>query len=180
MDLTEQTIHSEVVFTGNLLTVQKRTVILPDGRRSGREVVLHPGAAAVVAVDADGYFILVRQYRTPVGAELWEIPAGKLDPGEDPLACAKRELREETGYHGGNWVKLTAIWTTPGFTNEIIHLYAATGLTRDDAAAGGDPEEFVTVERFSPEQVKQMIRSGEINDAKSLAGFLTYWLGAER
>jgi len=180
VDLTEKTIHSEVVFAGNLLTVQKNTVVLPDGRQSEREVVLHPGAAAVVAIDEDGYFILVRQHRTPVGAELWEIPAGKLDEGEDPLACAKRELREETGCVADTWVKLTAIWTAPGFTNEKIHLFAATDLTRDHSGLGGDPDEFIVVNRFSADQVKQMIVNGEITDAKSLAGFLAYWVGAGR
>lgn len=101
------------------------SVILPNGRETTRELIHHPGAVAIVPILDDGSIIFVKQYRYPVGTVMYEIPAGKLDPGEEPDVCAERELSEETGYSAKEWQRLTSIVTTPGFTDEVIHLYAA-------------------------------------------------------
>ncbi len=116
-------------------------VELPNGRVTGRDLVRHPGAAAVVALTETGKIVLVRQYRTAIDRVTVEIPAGKLDPGEDPLDCAKRELLEETGFSAGRIQYLTTIATTPGFCDEVIHIYMATGLTF--SGANPDDDEFV-------------------------------------
>ncbi len=176
-DLTEETINSETVFEGAIITLRRETVRLPNGNLSQREIVGHPGAAAIVARTAAGEYLLVRQYRKAVEKELWELPAGKLDDQEDPLTCAQRELAEETGYQAKVWRKLTAIYTTPGFSNEVIHIYQADQLFPDPRGIHGDVDEFVEVGLFNEAQVKRMIGQGELCDAKSLAGLVTYWAG---
>ena len=125
-DLLEKKLQSENIYDGVLLHVRRDTVTLPNGREAVREWVRHPGASAVLPVFEDGTVLLVRQYRYPVDRVTLEIPAGKLDfPKEDPLACAVRELSEETGYTAKYWAKLTTIGTTVGFSNEYIHLNSA-------------------------------------------------------
>ncbi|MBO8126401.1 MAG: NUDIX hydrolase [Firmicutes bacterium] len=176
MDLTEKTVSTEVIYQGNIIDVRKETVQLPNGALSQREIVAHSGAAAVVALTEEGRLVLVRQYRKAVEKALWEIPAGKLDGPEDPLECAKRELAEETGYQAEKWTKLTSIYTTPGFSDEVIHIFLATGLTPDDSGGGGDEDEFVEVGIFSQEEIRAKIRSGELSDAKSLAGLCAFWV----
>lgn len=123
---------NEEVFGGRLLKVQRDHVTLPNGNDTTREYIRHPGAVAIVPVLADGSVVLVKQCRYPLGTLLWEIPAGKLDhgPEEDTLECAKRELSEETGYDAKHWQQLISIATTPGFSDEIIHLYKAWGLQK--------------------------------------------------
>ena len=122
-DLIETKISSEDIYDGNLLHVRKDTVRLPDGNTSVREWITHPGASAVIPLLPDGRVVLVRQYRYPVQAVTLEIPAGKLDSaGEDPLECAKRELKEETGYTAEKYTMLTKVATTVGFSNEFIHM----------------------------------------------------------
>ena len=129
-NLDETFISSKVGFSGRLLQVNIDTVTLPNGRETTRELIHHPGAVAIVPILDDGRMIFVKQYRYPVGTVMYEIPAGKLDPGEEPDVCAARELSEETGYSAQAWQKLTSIVTTPGFTDEVIHLYAARGLEK--------------------------------------------------
>lgn len=168
--LTEKFIKSEVVFNGSLLTVRRDTVELPNGKPATRELVEHPGAVAVVPVRSDGKVLLVRQYRYPVGRLTLEIPAGKLDQGEQPEDCAKRELEEETGYQAGKLRRLAAVLTTPGFTNELIHLYVAEELVLKERHP--DEDEFIDVEVFSPDEIRIMIENGTLSDAKTLLGLL--------
>lgn len=168
--LTEKFIQSEVVFSGSLLTVYRDTVELPNGKTATRELIQHPGAVAVVPVRNDGKILLVRQYRYPVGRLTLEIPAGKLEQGEVPEDCAKRELEEETGYQAGKFRRLSSVLTTPGFTNELIHLYVAEDLVL--TGQNPDEDEFIDVEAFSKEEIKTMIENGTLCDAKSLLGLL--------
>ena len=169
-DLVEKFIKSEVVFEGNLLTVRRDTVELPNGKHATRELIQHPGAVAVVPIRNDGKILLVRQFRYPVDQLTLEIPAGKLDPGEEPEACAKRELEEETGYKAKKLQLLSSILTTPGFTNEVIHLYLAEDLVLAEQCP--DEDEFIDVEVFTKEEIRKMIENGTICDAKSLLGRL--------
>jgi ADP-ribose pyrophosphatase len=137
-------------------------------RRDGKDVVVHGPAVAVVAVDRENTVTLVRQERVPAGGKLLELPAGGVEDGESPLATAKRELREETGLHGGEWVELATFFTTPGFCDEKMHLFLATGLEQGDASPeGGEDLELVRVAR---DDVAALV--AEIEDAKTLAGLL--------
>jgi ADP-ribose pyrophosphatase len=135
-----------------------------------REIVEHPSAVAIVPIDASGKIVLVRQLREAVRGELVELPAGKRDAGEDPLATGKRELREECGLTGGEWTLLTEFWTTPGFCRERMHVFLAEGVEEGEAAP--DEGEEVEVERWSVDEVES--RLGEIEDAKTLVGLLLY------
>lgn len=159
---------NEEVFSGRLLKVQLDHVTLPNGNDATREYIRHPGAVAVVPVLDDGRIVLVKQCRYPLGTVMWEIPAGKLDhgPEEDPLECAKRELSEETGYEAGSWQRMISIATTPGFSDEIIHLYKAWNLTK--FAQHTDEDEFISIKAFTPEEIREMILQGELYDAKTL------------
>jgi ADP-ribose pyrophosphatase len=135
-----------------------------------REIVEHPGAVAVVAVDEDGYVTLVRQLREPARKRLLELPAGTAEAGEKPLATARRELQEECGLSGGEWRELAVFWTTPGFCRERMHLFAAEGVERGKAAPAEDEE--LELVRWPVGDVGQ--RLGEIEDAKTLVGLLLY------
>ncbi len=159
---------NEEVFSGRLLKVQRDHVTLPNGNDTTREYIHHPGAVAIVPLLDDGRVVLVKQCRYPLRTLLWEIPAGKLDhgEGEDPLDCARRELSEETGYEAQNWQHLVSIATTPGFSDEIIHLYKAWGLQK--FAQHTDEDEFIGVQAFTPQQLRAMIAAGELYDAKTL------------
>ena len=159
---------NEEVFSGRLLKVQRDHVTLPNGNDTTREYIHHPGAVAIVPVLEDGRVVLVKQCRYPLRTLLWEIPAGKLDHGEaeDPDECARRELSEETGYEAQQWQRLVSIATTPGFSDEIIHLYKASGLQQ--YAQHTDEDEFIGVQAFTPEQLREMIAAAELYDAKTL------------
>ena len=165
-DLIEKPLGSTRLFEGKVINLRRDEVLLPNGRTATREVVEHPGAVAVIPRTKEGNIIMVRQFRHPIGQILLEVPAGKLDPDEKPEACALRELAEETGFVAGRLRKLTAMFTTPGFTNEVIHVYLAEDLEKCDKQP--DEDEFISVEVYTPEQLHQMIASGEICDAKSL------------
>jgi ADP-ribose pyrophosphatase len=168
--LTEHRLSSETVYTGKIITVRHDTVRLPDGREAIRDVVEHPGAVAVVPVTAAGEVVLVRQYRYPVARPLLEVPAGKLDKGEKPEDCARRELEEETGYRAGSLEHLATFYTAPGFTDEIMHLYLARDLKQ--TAQNTDGDEFIDIEYYSASQVKKLLAAKEIIDAKSIIGLL--------
>ena len=159
---------NEEVFSGRLLKVQRDHVTLPNGNDTTREYIHHPGAVAIVPVLEDGRVVLVKQCRYPLRTLLWEIPAGKLDHGEaeDADECARRELSEETGYEAEHWQKLVSIATTPGFSDEIIHLYKAWGLKQ--FAQHTDEDEFIGVAAFTTEELQQMVDNGELYDAKTL------------
>ena len=156
MDFTEVRKSSKTIFEGKIVKVRVDTVELPNGKESTRECIEHPGAVAVIAQDNQNRICLVRQYRYPVSQQLLEIPAGKLSPGEDPLECARRELLEETGIVAKSWEKLYCYYSTPGFTDEIMHLYLATDLTR--GASQPDEDEFLEARMIFTRRLLKMSR----------------------
>ncbi len=169
--LRESVTATEQLYKGRILDVQRWTVDLPSGESALREVVMHPGASAVVPVDEDGNTFLVRQYRTPLGKVLTEIPAGKLDyKGEDRLDAAKRELREETGFTAERWTHLTDMYTTPGFCNELISIYLAQGL--HSGKTEFDEDEFIDLIKLPLSEAVEMARRGELGDSKTVIGLL--------
>ena len=170
-DLIETKISSEDVYDGVLLHVKKDTVKLPNGKEATREWIRHPGAASVIPLLPDGRIVLVRQYRYPVQKVTLEVPAGKLDsPDEDPLDCAVRELKEETGYTAGKIEKLTMIATTVGFSNEKIYLYAAQDLSAGEQCP--DEDEFINTVKVPLAEAVRMAEEGKIYDAKSVTSIL--------
>ena len=170
-NLVEKKLSSEKVFDGVLLHVRKDEVELPNGHKAVREWIEHPGASAIIPLLPDNQIILVRQFRYPVGQVTLEVPAGKLDKkGEDPIICAERELSEETGYTAGKIWKLTTIATTVGFSDEVIHLYAATDLTK--GMQHPDEDEFINVVKVPLTAALQMVETGKIIDAKSIISIL--------
>ncbi|HLY85250.1 MAG TPA: NUDIX hydrolase [Gaiellaceae bacterium] len=156
---------AERVWDGRLLALT-----LERWGENEREIVEHPGAVAIVAVDGDGYVALVRQLREATRQYVLELPAGTAEPGEEPLETARRELQEECGLTGGEWRELAAFWTTPGFCRERMHLFAAEGVVRGEAAPAADEE--LELVRWPVAEIEQ--RLSEIEDAKTLAGLLLY------
>lgn len=163
----EKMLQREEIYNGRIIRVYKDHIEVA-GRKSTREVVLHSEAAAIIPVTEKGEVLLVKQYRYPVGDAILEIPAGKMDPGETPEKCAARELEEETGYRG-NLKKLGYVYTTPGFCNEIIHLYLATELVHTHQHL--DEGEFLNVISIPLKDLWDMIGNGRICDAKTLSAF---------
>lgn len=168
--LAERPLTEDVAWTGRIFNVDRLRVQLPDGRAAIRDVVRHPGAVAVVALTEDGRICLVRQYRTALGRVTVEIPAGKLAPGEDPLECAGRELLEETGMSAEKIAFLTTITTSDGFTDELIHVYMATGL--EFSRSDPDADEFINVDLVPLEELVDAVLDGRIEDAKTVVGAL--------
>lgn len=159
---------AEEIYRGRIVNLRVEEVDLPNGKKTRLELMDHPGASAIVAVE-DGEVILIRQYRHAASGFLWEIPAGTLDPGEHPDACARRELTEEAGVAATQWRVLGKIFTAPGFCNEVIHIYLAQGL--QPASFDRDPDEVITeVRRFPLTEALDMMQRGEIQDAKSCYG----------
>ena len=167
--MQERKLSSEMKFDGKLVKV---TYDIADvnGKEAWREVVHHPGASAVVAIDEDNRIIMEKQFRYALNDYLLEIPAGKLDAGEDPLVCAKRELEEETGIIASEWISLGTIATSPGFCNEVIHLYVAKGLSKGEIH--WDEDEYVEVERYTFDELLQRIKEETIKDSKTLSALL--------
>ncbi|MBQ3554470.1 MAG: NUDIX hydrolase [Clostridia bacterium] len=170
MDMTEKTIDSEELFDGRVIRVRRDTVELPNGSTSTREVVEHPGGVAIVPVDADGNVYMVRQYRYPLKRLCLELPAGKLEYGEDHRECGIRELSEETGMEAGNFEYLGVFCPSPGFCQELIHLYLATDLREGERHP--DEDEFLEVERYPLSELVQMIQEGKLQDGKTVIGLL--------
>lgn len=164
----EERIEGEVLFEGRMLRVVRDTVRLPNGLQTSREVVRHPGAVAIIALQ-DQHVLLVRQYRYAIAQETLEIPAGKIDPQEPPLDCAVRELREETGYRG-TMEHISTFYTTPGFSDEVMHLFLAQDLIWDPLTP--DDDEFIGVERILWDEAVRMAQENEFNDAKTILGIL--------
>ena len=156
------------IFTGKVLTLNIDTVTLPNGVTIDLEMVRHPGAAAVVPLKDSGTVVLIKQFRHAAGGFIYEIPAGKLHAGEDPMHCAARELEEEIGYVAGRLDHLTSILTAPGFTDEVIHIYKATALTRGQQQL--DRDEVLEVLEFPLEEAIAMIVAGTLRDAKTIVG----------
>lgn len=168
-------IATERLYTGRIVNLDLDTVGFPDGSTGTLEMLRHPGASAVVPFlddprADDPRIILIRQFRHAADGFLWEIPAGRLDPGEEPEACARRELREETGYSAADCRHLVTIHTTPGFTDERIHLFMATGLRSGDHAREAD--EFVEVHETHWSEALRLVENGEVSDAKTLTALL--------
>jgi ADP-ribose pyrophosphatase len=168
----ETIIGSERPYDGKVVSLRVDTVRFDDGREAKREVVEHGGAVAIVAVDNDGRLLLVRQFRTPVGDDLLEVPAGGIDAGEEPEAAAQRELQEETGYRATRIRRLAGFWVAPGYCTEFIHVFVAEGLAESRLEA--DDDEAITVERLTLDESIAMISRGEIRDAKSIVGILAF------
>jgi ADP-ribose pyrophosphatase len=169
--------HAELIHQGRIIRLERHTVEFPDGSVGQLDVVRHPGAAAVVPFlddpkSADPRVLLIRHFRHAAGGWLWEIPAGKLDAGErdHPEQCAHRELKEETGYAAESVAHLLSIVTTPGFSDEVIHLYLATGLTKGSHAREAD--EFMELHELPLSKVRKMIQDNEITDGKTLAALM--------
>ena len=170
--MAEEILSSKLIFEGRALKLRIDTVKTPDGRQSTREIVEHADCVAVIPIDADGNIILVRQYRTPVGKELLEIPAGGIDPGEDAETAVGRELREEIGYLPRNIELLGGFYSTPGYCTEYLYLYLASDLTPSQLFA--EDTEGIEVVRVPIDEIPGLIASGSICDAKSIAGLLAF------
>jgi ADP-ribose pyrophosphatase len=170
MDLKEKTISTERIYEGHIVNLRVDTVELPDGRVSKREVVEHRGAVAIVPLLDTDTLVVTRQFRQPTGQELLEIPAGTLDKGEDPDDCAKRELGEEIGYEPGKLTLMFRSYLAPGYSSEMLHTYLATDL--HPVPTGRDEDEFIEIVHIKLDQAVELIRSGEIKDAKSICGIL--------
>ena len=169
-DLTEKTLSREEKYQGNILSLHVDQVQLPNGKTSFREVVEHVGGVAILALDEGDNVALVRQYRYPFSRTLLEVPAGKLEPGEAPVLAAARELSEETGLTAGRMQYLGANFTSPGYSEEVLHIYLARDLHR--GAAHLDPGEFLNVERHPLEELVQMALDGELCDGKTTVALL--------
>ena len=172
VELRERRIDGQRLYSGRILRLEVDRVLMPDGVETVREVVRHPGAAVVVPLLEDGRVVLVRQYRYPAGRVFLEVPAGKLAwGGEDPLACAQRELEEETGFRARSWRRLTAFYSAPGFTDECMHCF----LARDLESGGSrrpDEDECIQVETLSLIEAIAGIHRGEIEDGKTIIALL--------
>ena len=170
MSSFETVLASERIYEGRLINLRVDQIRTAAGVESVREIVEHPGAIALIALDEAGRVLLVKQYRHAVRAVTLEIPAGTLEPGEEPLAAAQRELREETGYRAGQLDRLGGIYTAPGFSTEYIHFYLATQLTPDRLAM--DDDEVIDLIRLPLSEAVDLIRAGQIDDGKSVSGLL--------
>ncbi|HKR79763.1 MAG TPA: NUDIX hydrolase [Nitrospira sp.] len=165
------------IFTGKVITLNIDTVTLPNGVTIDLEMVRHPGAAAVVPLKNSDTVVLIKQFRHAAGGFIYEIPAGKLHPGEDPKDCAARELEEEIGYRAGKLDLLSSIFTAPGFTDEVIHIYKATGLSKGRQQL--DRDEVLEIVEVSLQESIEMIRAGSIRDAKTMVGLQMVFIGRE-
>jgi ADP-ribose pyrophosphatase len=168
--LTEKLVESKPIYDGRIVHLYVDTVELPNGKQAQREIVRHTGAVAVVPIDSDGNVVMVRQYRHAAGRVLLEIPAGTINPGEDPDLCAGRELQEEAGYKPGKLQKIGGIFVAPGYSTEYIHLYLATELV--ESRLEMDDDEFLEVERLSFPELINKISAGEITDGKTISAVL--------
>jgi ADP-ribose pyrophosphatase len=160
------------IFQGRIIRLVSQDLVLPNGRRTTFHIVKHPGAVAIVPVHANGDVVLLKQFRPSIGEEIYEIPAGTMEKGEAPLATAKREIVEETGFKATRWSKIGEFYTAPGFCDELMHLYVAHGLT--PASAEGDEDEILQPVRMSIDAALRLIQSKRIRDAKTIAGLLIY------
>ncbi len=166
MNLTEIPLHSKLVFDGILLKVYRDQVAMPDGQEKIREMIKHPGAAVIVPHLGDNRFVLVRQYRYALKRETLEFPAGRIDNGEDPQECARRELTEETGYQAGKMEPLFQIHPAPGYSDELLWIFKASDLV--PGFTNPDPDELVTTVEMSLDELVELFRKCEITDSKTV------------
>ncbi|WP_100407062.1 NUDIX hydrolase [Bacillus solitudinis] len=164
--LYEKTVRTTEIFSGKVIDLKVEEVELPNGKKSTREIVKHPGAVAVIPVTKEGKIVLVRQFRKALDKTIIEIPAGKLEKGEEPLECAKRELEEETGYKSESLKFIVSFYTSPGFADELIHLYFTEDL--EQGTANTDEDEFLDVLEVTIEEAESLIEDQRIHDAKTV------------
>lgn len=162
--------ESNIIHTGRVFALYRDRVRLPNGVETALDIIRHPGAAAIVPITAQGNVLLIRQYRYAVKDTIWEIPAGTREPGESPLACARRELGEEAGVAAATWHKLGEIMPLPAYSDEVIHLYRAMDHTPVQQRL--DPDEILEIHEFSFDETLEMIRTGAIRDAKTISGLM--------
>ncbi|MFJ8235086.1 NUDIX hydrolase [Ureibacillus sp. NPDC094379] len=170
----EKTIQSTPIFSGKIISLKVDDVLLPNGKEGKREIINHPGAVAVIAITKEGKLVLVEQYRKALERSIIEIPAGKLERGEEPELAARRELEEETGYGCHDISYLQSFATSPGFADEVIHLYVAKDLYEIEEKAELDEDEFVSLMEVSIEEAEEMVRDQKIYDAKT--AFAVLWM----
>ena len=170
----EKTIHSQSIFKGKVISLKVDDVTLPNGETSKREIVNHPGAVAIIAITGEGKLVVVEQYRKALERSIIEIPAGKLEPGELPEITAARELEEETGYGCNELTYLQSFATSPGFADEVIHLFVARGLYKIENPAAMDEDEFVELMEITVEEGERLVAQQKIFDAKT--AFAILWL----
>ncbi len=170
-DLTETTVSSQKVFEGDLLHVYQDHARLPDGKVKIREYIAHPGAVVIIPLLDNGELVLERQFRYPLHRDFYELPAGKIDSGEDPLACAQRELLEETGYTAKSWRYITTLHPCIGYSNEKLIYYLAQELTFEGANL--DDGEYLEIFTLPPPEALEWIKEGKITDNKSVSGL--FW-----
>lgn len=169
----EKTIHSNRIYEGKIINLKVDDVNLPNGKTSKRELIEHPGAVAVIAITPENKIIMVEQYRKALERSLVEIPAGKLEKGEAPEFTAMRELEEETGYTADKLELIQSFSTSPGFADEVVHLYYAVGLKRSTSEAALDEDEFVELMEVTLEEAEDMVKNQRIYDAKT--AFAVLW-----
>ncbi|MDI3312111.1 MAG: NUDIX hydrolase [Thermoanaerobacterium sp.] len=172
MELTEVTKNSNIIFSGKIINLRVDDVVLPNGKIATREIVEHNGGVSILAINKNGKIIMVEQYRKPAEKMLIEIPAGKLNIGEKPLECAKRELMEETGYIAKELKHLFSFYPSPGFSTEILHLFLADDLEK--GISNTDPDEFLNVHEYTIDEIRDIMQKGLIEDAKTLIALLYY------
>lgn len=172
MDLAEKQLDSRVMYNGSFIEVLKDSVQLPDGSTSSREYITHPGAVAMLALLDNGKLVMERQFRYPLRREFIELPAGKIDAGEDILVTARRELLEETGYVAREWLHLTTAWPCIGYSDERMEYFLARGLSQQGSQL--DDGEFLEVFELAPGEAMEWVRTGRITDSKTIVGL--FWL----
>lgn len=170
MEHFEETLSEKTIFEGRIFTVKKKQVLLENGKQQDREIILHNGGAGILPIDEEGNVYLIKQFRSPFESEVLEIPAGKLERGEDPLKAAKRELSEETGFTARHYISLGEMWPTVGYCGEKIYIYLATGLKKGKTHF--DDDEFVTTIKYDFDTVYNMCMDGTIKDGKTLVAIL--------
>lgn len=173
MNLNEKTLEEKLIYKGKIITLSCDKIELPNGKEASREVIRHSGGVGIVALSENDEVFLVNQFRYPYKSELLEIPAGKLNPGENPLECGKRELREETGATASEYTSLGRLLPSPGYTNEIIYMYLATGLSFGEMQL--DDDEFLDVVKMPLKKAVEMVMSDELADAKTQIALLKTW-----
>lgn len=170
MIIYEKTLTEKNIYTGNIIEVNLQEVELKDGQTSKREIVKHPGGVAILAYKDENTILMVKQFRKPLEDVILELPAGKIEKGEDLEICARRELEEETGYKANKFKYIGKVVTSPGFCDEVIHLYKAEDLYLGNI--GGDEDEYIDLYEMNIDDVKQMIKEGSIIDAKTICAFM--------
>jgi ADP-ribose pyrophosphatase len=173
MEITEKIIDSQLIYEGKIIKVFNEKVLLPDGNASTRDIVRHKGACTILA-EHGGKILFIRQFRTALNKVIYEIPAGCIEENENIFDCAARELNEETGYEACNIKHLSSIYSTPGFSDEIIHIFFTDDIIKTAHKKQCDADEFIDVYFIEKSKVLEMIFSGEINDAKTICAFLLY------